>query len=179
MHLGCIRATGAGSYRSLPVSLRPRHWSNTSAISLDLFFFYSSFIAPSFRHLLYSHCLFCSLPYINEATTPFSIRICILIYPWLVLGEQSEGSLISFLWLAICRSSLLHRWGTDLLWCACMQDIFTVQQTLPFTSTRAGPAWLRRTLANALLGPFRAFTRTFTFRNGSHRDRRNWKISAT
>lgn len=61
-----------------------------------------------FDTLLYSHCLFCPLPYIDEATTPLSIRICILIYPWLALGEQSEGGLISMVgYLSIFASSSL------------------------------------------------------------------------
>lgn len=32
--------------------------------------------------------------------------------------------------------------GINLLWRACMQDVFMMRQTLLFTSTRAGPAWL-------------------------------------
>lgn len=114
---------------------------------------------------MYSHCLLCPLSYIDEATTPLSIRICILSYPWLALGEQSEGGLISMVgYLSIFASSSSR---TNLLWRACMQDIFTMRQTLLFISTRAGPAWLGWA-REGLLGPSRAFTRTFTFRRGTH-----------
>jgi hypothetical protein len=165
LHSGCISVTGAGSYRSLPLSLQLRHWSNTLAIALDLSFLLELHCSVILT-LLYSHCLLCPLPYIDEATTPLSIRICILIYPWLALGEQSEGGLISMVgYLSIFACSLL---GTKSLWRACML----------FTSTRAGPAWLGWA-REGLLGPSRAFTRTFYFQEGYAWDRRAWNIPAT
>jgi hypothetical protein len=71
------------------VSLRPRHWSNNSAISLDLFF------------LLELHCSVVSTPccilivfFVHYRTLTklrlhFRFESAYLFTPWLALGEQS------------------------------------------------------------------------------------------
>lgn len=129
-----------------------------------------------FDTLLYSHCPICPLSYIDEATTPLSIQICILIYPWLALGEQSEGCLISVVgFLSIFASSALEdQFTLAYMHAGHLYDAADIG--FHFDQGRAGLAGLgtRRTSR-----PFSSIYKDFYCQEGYTKDRRKRNISAT